>query len=223
MHLLPRPHLIHRYLSASANHSVRCFVSSLFLFHENPLVFRRGPELFTIFPFLYQAMEAGRIPQSHIHLLFPAAFVFVLLYLFLLLFPHLKHRYLLASAHHSVRCFVYSLSRSTKIDFSFGFGLGFSQSFHCSTTQWKLAAFCKAVYTSSLSLLLDVFDLVSAMNPSSNIAPAFANQSAFSLPSVTNFSNCDISFFCFFVRCACTCSTSTKIPFLLSHSILPTF
>ena len=51
------------------------------------------------------------------------------------------------------------------------------------------------------------------MNPSSNIAPAFANSSAFSLPSVTNFSKCDISLLSFFVRCALTCSTSTKISF----------
>ena len=45
-----------------------------------------------------------------------------------------------------------------------------------------------------------VFALVSAMNPSSHIAPAFASSSAFSLPSVTNFSKCDICFLSFFVR-----------------------
>ena len=57
------------------------------------------------------------------------------------------------------------------------------------------------------------FALAYAMNPPSNIAPAFASSSAFSLPSVANFSNCDISFKSFFVRCALTCSTSTNISF----------
>ena len=99
MYLLPLPHLIHRYFSASVHHSIRCSVSSLFLstkinffiwlafswhlyvvassstshtsipicfrtplctmpriltllFHEDPLFFRFGPELFTILPFL---------------------------------------------------------------------------------------------------------------------------------------------------------------------------
>ena len=40
-----------------------------------------------------------------------------------------------ASAHHSVRCFVSSLFLSTKVHFSFDFGLSSSQSFHCSTKQ----------------------------------------------------------------------------------------
>ena len=42
--------------------------------------------------------------------------------------PELVHRYLLASAHHSVRCFVSSLVLSTKIHFYFGFGLSSSLS-----------------------------------------------------------------------------------------------
>ena len=46
-----------------------------------------------------------------------------------LLLPHLMYRYLLASPHHSVRCFVSSLFLSTKINVSFGFGLSSSQSF----------------------------------------------------------------------------------------------
>ena len=41
---------------------------------QNPLFFRLGPELFTVLPFLYQAVEAGRILQCCIHLLMcPAA------------------------------------------------------------------------------------------------------------------------------------------------------
>ena len=56
-----------------------------------------------------------------------------------------------------------------------------------------------------------VFALASAMTPSFKAAPPFASPSAFSLPSVTNFSKCDISVFSFFVRCALTCSTSTTI------------
>ena len=51
-----------------------------------------------------------------------------------------------------------------------------------------------AAYTSSLSCCI-VFALASAINPSSSNAPSFANSSAFSLPWVTNFSKCDISFF----------------------------
>ena len=42
---------------------------------------------------------------------------------------------------------------------------------------------------------------------------SFAKSSAFSFPSVTNFSKCDISLLSFFVRCALTCSTSTEISF----------
>ena len=40
-----------------------------FLFHENTLFLRLWPELFTVFPLLYQAVEAGRILQCCIHLL----------------------------------------------------------------------------------------------------------------------------------------------------------
>ena len=40
----------------------------------------------------------------------------------------------------------------------------------------------------------------------------FANSSAFSLPSVANLSNVAIFSFSFFVRCAFTCATSTKMP-----------
>ena len=76
-------------------------------------------------------------------------------------------------------------------------------------------AYCRAAYT-SLSCCT-VFALASAINHSSNIAPAFAISSAFSLPSVTNFSRCDIFCFSFFVRCALTCSTSTKISFEISR------
>ena len=64
--------------------------------------------------------------------------------MYLLLLPHLIHRYLSASAHRSVRCFIPSLFLSTNIHFSFGLGSSSSQSFQSSTKQWKLAAFCKA-------------------------------------------------------------------------------
>ena len=101
----------------------------------------------------------------------------------LLLLPHLMHRYLSASPHHSVRCFVFSLFFSTKTHFSFGIGLSSSQSVHGSTKQWKLAAYCNAAHTSSLSCLI-VSALASALIPSSSNAPVFAN-SAFSLTSVT--------------------------------------
>ena len=72
--------------------------------------------------------------------------------MYLLPLPHLIHRYLSASAHHSVRCFTASLLLSIKLHFSFGLGLSSSHSFHSSTKQWKLAAHCKATYTSSLLL-----------------------------------------------------------------------
>ena len=39
------------------------------------------------------------------------------IFMYLLPVPHLIHRYFSASAHHSVRCFVSSLSLSTKINF----------------------------------------------------------------------------------------------------------
>ena len=44
------------------------------------------------------------------------------IFMHLLSLPHLIHRYLLASTHHSVRCFVSSLFWSTKIRFSCGGG-----------------------------------------------------------------------------------------------------
>ena len=117
-YLLPLLDVIHRYLMASAHHSVRCFVSSPSLIHEYPFFFWLRLELFTIFPFLHQAVKACRTLQGCIH-------------------------------------FFFSLS--------------------CCT----------------------VFALTSAINPSSNTAPAFANSSALSLPSATNFSNCDTSFLSF--------------------------
>ena len=57
------------------------------------------------------------------------------IFMYLLPHPHLMHRYLLASAHHSVRCFVFFSFSSTKIHFSFCFGLSSSQSFHSPTKQ----------------------------------------------------------------------------------------
>ena len=64
IYLLPFPHLTHRYMSASAQHSVRCLVPSLFLLTKIHFSFGLGLSFFTIFSFLYQAMEAGRILQK---------------------------------------------------------------------------------------------------------------------------------------------------------------
>ena len=66
--------------------------------------------------------------------------------MYLLHLPHLIHRYQSASAHHSVRCSSPSLLLSTKIHFSFSLDLSSSQSFHSSTKQWKLAAYCNKPY-----------------------------------------------------------------------------
>ena len=74
------------------------------------------------------------------------------IFMCLLPFPHLIHRYLFVSSHHSDRCFILSLLLSTKLHFSFDYGLSSSQSFHSSTKQWKLAVYRKATYTSSLLL-----------------------------------------------------------------------
>ena len=81
----------------------------------------------------------------------------------------------------------------------FCFGFSYSQSFHRSTVQWKLAARCNAAFTSSLSCCL-VSALASAFNPHSSNAPSFASSSAVSLPSVTNFSKCDMFSFLRAVR-----------------------
>ena len=72
------------------------------------------------------------------------------IFMYLLPLAHLMHGYLSASADHSVRCFIPLLLLSTKLHFSFDCGLSSSQSFHYSTEQWKLAAHCKATYTSTL-------------------------------------------------------------------------
>ena len=100
-----------------------------------------------------------------------------------------------------------SFTKDAKFDS--GFGLNSSQhSIHpLSSESWPRAARPRKL---PLSLSCwTVFAVTSAINPSSNIAPAFANSSACSLLSVTNFSTCDISFLSFCVRCALTCSTST--------------
>ena len=60
-----------------------------------------------------------------------------------------------------------------------------------------LTLFYQAVEAGHILQCCTVSALASAINPSSSIARAFANSSAFSLPSVTNLSNCDI---CFFLR-----------------------
>ena len=74
------------------------------------------------------------------------------IFMYLLPLRHFMHRYFSAAAHHSVRCFVSSFFWSTEINLSFGFGLSSSQSFHSSTWQWKLAAYCNAAHTSSFLL-----------------------------------------------------------------------
>ena len=45
---------------------------------------------------------------------------FPCIFMYLLLLPHLMHRYLLVAAYHSIRCFVPSHFLSTNIHFSFG-------------------------------------------------------------------------------------------------------
>ena len=62
-------------------------------------------------------------------------------------------RYLLAAAHHAVRCLFPSNVSFTKVHFPFGLGLSSSQSFHSSTRQWKLVAFFSAC-TNFLPFLL---------------------------------------------------------------------
>ena len=73
---------------------------------------------------------------------------------------------------------------------------------------------CLHFFSRSLPLSCwTVFALASAINPSSNIAPAIANSSAFSFAiGDKNFPKCDTSFLPFFVWCAETCSTSTIMP-----------
>ena len=66
------------------------------------------------------------------------------------------HRYLFASAHHSVRWFIPSLLVWTKIHFSFGFGLSSSQSFHCFAKQLRIAK----LRTPPLFLAVDVLVVV---------------------------------------------------------------
>ena len=133
--------------------------------------------------------------------------------MYLLPLPHLTHRYQSASAHHSVRSTIPSLFLSMKLHFSFSLGLSSSQSFHSSTKQWKLAAYSKATYTSSLSLLLHSFSCRFCQKAFTHHCSCFSQLIS---PSVTNLSNCVIFSFSFFVRCAFTCSTSTKMPFFTS-------
>ena len=59
MYLLPLPHLIHRNLLATAHHSVRCFISSLFLSTKNSLFFWLRFQLFTVCPFFHQTVTGS--------------------------------------------------------------------------------------------------------------------------------------------------------------------
>ena len=124
------------------------------------------------------------------------------IFMYLLPLPHLIHRYMSASAHHSVRCFIPSLFLSMNINCSFGLGLSSSQSFHSSTIKRK------ATYTSSLSCF-------------TTSALASANSSAFSLPSVTNFQNPSS----FLFLSSCGVPSNVPLPprclFLQIHVVLP--
>ena len=141
--------------------------------------------------------------------------------MYLLPFPHVMHRYLFASASHSVRHFIHSHFLSTKLRFSFGCGLSSSQSFHSSTKHWKLTAYCKVTYTSCLVFFI-VAALTSVINPSSSITPAFVISSAFSFPSVTNLFNF-CHFFFFFLRAVCLhiCHSCDSSQFFIHKSASP--
>ena len=104
-----------------------------------------------------------------------------------------------------------SLFLSTKIHFSFDFGFEFFTIFPFFSQTVKAGCVLHGLHAFLSLSCCTVFALASAIKPSSNIAPTFASSSAFSLPSVTNYSKCDISFLSFFVRYALTCSTSTNI------------
>ena len=97
-------------------HQTRDFSLSV---HSNQIM----PSKVTLSPFSKISSPKKWSCAFHWHLQIFAAF-----------FPHLMHRYLLASADHSVPCFVSSFW-STKIRFSCGFGLSSLQTLHSSTKQ----------------------------------------------------------------------------------------
>ena len=102
------------------------------------------------------------------------------IFMCLLPLPHLIHRYLSASAQHSVRCFVSSLFLSTKIHFSLGFAKSSSHSPSIvlpSSGSWLQS--CRSCFRHK---------------PFIQQCSYFANSSAFSLPLVTNLSKCGTSF-----------------------------
>ena len=132
--------------------------------------------------------------------------------MYLLPFPHLIHRYLFA------------FPCTTLFGDSFSPFFSRQKSTFLSASAWvphnlsipplNNGSWLHIARLRTLPLSLSWFTvsaLTSSMKPSSNIAPAYANSSAFSLPSATNLSNCVIFSFCFFVRCAFTCATSTKM------------
>ena len=99
-----------------------------------------------------------------------------------LLLQHLMQRYLLAVAHHSIRCFfLLHLFCPQQVLLSRGFGLSSSQSCHASKMKAGVLMLC--VKTSSL-LCWTVVALICAMTPPSIIAPSFSSSTSFSLPSV---------------------------------------
>ena len=76
-------------------------------------------------------------------------------------------------------------------------GLQFVTLMHISTWRWTVAAYCKAACTFIVSCLT-IAALIVALAPPSRSAPCSANQSAASLPSVTNLSKRVIFTFFFF-------------------------
>ena len=129
--------------------------------------------------------------------------------MYLIHIPHLMHRYFFASAHNPVRCIVFSLFFSTKTYFSFGLGLTSSQSFHRSLEAGRILQGC--VYL--LSFLLQSFRSCFRHKPFVQQCSLFCQLIGLLIAFCDELlSNCDIFSFSFFVRCAFTCSTSTKIP-----------
>ena len=115
-------------------------------------------------------------------------------------FPLLRHRYLLTASHNSIRGLFSSHFLSTNFHF-------------LSAAVWvlrNLSIPCKAAHTSS-PLAEPFLTIAFAMNLSSNIAPALARSSSFSLAIGDKLLLKKTSLSQISVRCASTYSTSTNI------------
>ena len=108
---------------------------------------------------------------------------------------------------HALRCFFASPLLLPKTNFCFGFGLSASQSFHSSTRQWKLSAYCKAApKLIPFVLNRDCSHLrqISSVQPRSLLCQLICFLMAFSDELLEKRH--------FLVECALTCSTSTHTP-----------